>query len=60
MQLTLFDPTLSAEDSHAKTSAWLESVLDWLESVAGCGVNSSGCLGSGALSGFSLKMFLVL
>ena len=49
-QLTLF-----AEASPAKTSAWLENVLAWLESEAGYGTNSIASLLNSLPVGWSLK-----
>src|SRR5581483_12023848 len=51
-QLTLF-----AEDGHAKTFPWLESVLVWLESGADSSLSSCVSLIASAPVGFSEKMF---
>ena len=60
--MDLLVPTLSAEDSHARTSRLLGIVRDWMESEAGSGTNiygwseSFGLLGS--LSKTSLASYL--
>lgn len=57
----LFDlnaPTCSAEDSPAKTSAWRDAVLAWLEADRACGGNSDALLLSSVPVGFSSKTCL--
>lgn len=44
--------TLSVEDSPAKTSAWLDAVLDWLVSDPDFGINSIASLANSLPVGF--------
>ena len=57
-QMNLFDPMSSAADSPAKTCQWLESVLGFLESEAGCGSSSAGLSPSLFPVGFLLRTSL--
>ena len=56
--MDLRDPTSSAEDSHARMSAWLAIVRDWLESEADFGTSIYGWSESFGLLGYLSKMSL--
>lgn len=51
-------PTLFAAAGHAKTSAWLESVLDWLASDPDCSPSSFVSLTRSLPAGFSERTSL--
>lgn len=53
-------PTWSSEDHPAKTSPWLDTVLDWVENAVDCSTNNAESLMSSLPDGFAGRTSLAL